>query len=70
MHLANQGLFIQIATTLWALSIKPSGHVPSKMDFVDAGVTVKPAPFECTFVERSSDTTLGRQLLAGGAEGR
>ncbi|KAF5342804.1 hypothetical protein D9758_013369 [Tetrapyrgos nigripes] len=56
LNLANQSLFIDIASLLWAASIEPAYDetgaeiVPSPTEYVDEGVVVHPAPFRCNIV--------------------
>ncbi|KAI0700086.1 cytochrome P450 [Cytidiella melzeri] len=58
LNVANQALFIGIATILWAMVIKPpvdeKGNVvlPSADEWIDAGVVVGPAPFDCRITPR------------------
>jgi cytochrome P450 len=57
-HLANESLFIYIATTLWAGTLervrgKDGTEVPLDVDtFVDTGMVYKPAPYECKITPR------------------
>jgi len=57
-HMANNSLFINIAILLWATKIErkkdASGQfVPLDVDgFVDLGLVVRPAPFECNITPR------------------
>ncbi|KAG7060864.1 cytochrome P450 [Colletotrichum scovillei] len=57
-QIANEDLFITIATVLWAMKIEPKvGYdglsVPIDVDgCVDDGVVVRPVPFECTTQSR------------------
>ncbi|KAF5342805.1 hypothetical protein D9758_013368 [Tetrapyrgos nigripes] len=61
LNFANQSLFIDIASLLWAASIEPAYDetgaeiVPSPTEYVDKGVVVHPAPFRCNIVPRSGD---------------
>ncbi|KAH8992362.1 cytochrome P450 [Lactarius akahatsu] len=57
-HVANDALFIYIATSLWAVTLEPAhdedgNKVPFDADvFVDGGMTLKPAPYECKITPR------------------
>ncbi|KAH8981446.1 cytochrome P450 [Lactarius hatsudake] len=57
-HVANEALFIYIATSLWAVTFEPArdkdgNEVPFDADvFVDGGMTLKPAPYECKITPR------------------
>ncbi|KAH9071052.1 cytochrome P450 [Lactarius deliciosus] len=57
-HVANESLFIYIAMSLWALTFEPArdkdgNEVPFDADvFVDTGMTLKPAPYECKITPR------------------
>ncbi|KAE9386851.1 cytochrome P450 [Gymnopus androsaceus JB14] len=61
MHVANQALFINMATILWAADIKPtkddkgSPILPSKDACVDEGLVVRPVAFPCTITPRTAD---------------
>jgi len=61
MNVANQALFIDIASVLWALNIDKlydsSGGfiVPSRTDCIDEGLVVRPAPFKCNITARAGD---------------
>jgi len=61
MHIANQALFIDIASLLWAVDIdqaidaKGRAIVPSRTECVDEGLVVRPVPFECKVTPRSQD---------------
>ncbi|KAF5342840.1 hypothetical protein D9758_013372 [Tetrapyrgos nigripes] len=61
LNFANQSLFIDIASLLWAASIEPAYDetgaeiVPSPTDYLEEGTVVRPAPFRCTIVPRSED---------------
>ncbi|KAH9058307.1 cytochrome P450 [Lactarius vividus] len=52
-HVANDSLFIYIATALWALTLERArdedgNEVLLDMDaFVDTGISLRPAPYEC-----------------------
>ncbi|KAF8909745.1 cytochrome P450 [Gymnopilus junonius] len=58
---ANQMLYMTVVTILWASNIEKaldSGGkpiIPSKHDFVEAGIAVGPAPFPCKFSARFPD---------------
>ncbi|KAI0302988.1 cytochrome P450 [Russula brevipes] len=60
-HMANNSLFINIAILLWATKIErkkdASGQfVPLDVDgFVDRGIVVLPAPFECNITPRFAE---------------
>ncbi|KAH9175619.1 cytochrome P450 [Lactarius sanguifluus] len=72
-HLANDSLFIYIATVLWASTLERArdqdgNEVPLDTDgFVDTGTIVKPAPYECKitprFPEVASILAAERELL-------
>ncbi|KIK68270.1 hypothetical protein GYMLUDRAFT_256026 [Collybiopsis luxurians FD-317 M1] len=57
-HVANNSLFIQIASLLWAFDISPevdaSGNpcLPDSLDCIDYGLVVRPVPFRCKFSAR------------------
>ncbi|KAH8997761.1 cytochrome P450 [Lactarius hatsudake] len=57
-HVANESLFIYIAMSLWALTFEPAhdkdgNEVPFDAHvFVDTGMTLKPAPYECKITPR------------------
>ncbi|CCM04072.1 uncharacterized protein FIBRA_06231 [Fibroporia radiculosa] len=57
-NFANQAMFIDIATLLWAFDIEKAvdefGHVivPSSTECIDAGAAVSPAPFKCRITPR------------------
>ncbi|KAI0281339.1 cytochrome P450 [Russula brevipes] len=55
-HLANNSLFINIAILLWATKIErkkdASGQLVPLDDYVDRGIAVLPAPFECNITPR------------------
>ncbi|KAI9444593.1 cytochrome P450 [Lactarius indigo] len=57
-HMANDSLFIYIATTLWAVTLErvrdeDGNEVPLDVDaFVDIGMNLKPAPYECKITPR------------------
>ncbi|KAH7887277.1 cytochrome P450 [Phlebopus sp. FC_14] len=57
-NFANHVLFIQMAMLLWAFhfdkALQADGQpvIPSKDDFIDAGVVVFPAPFKCKITPR------------------
>ncbi|EIM88908.1 cytochrome P450 [Stereum hirsutum FP-91666 SS1] len=61
LNIANQALFIDVASTLWAASIEPAlddfGNeiVPSRNESVDEGLVVRPVPFKCKIVPRAED---------------
>ncbi|KAJ7122958.1 cytochrome P450 [Mycena epipterygia] len=61
MNIANQALFIDIASTLWAATIEPAHNadgsiiVPSRTECVDEGLVVRPVPFKCKITPRSAD---------------
>ncbi|KAJ7122981.1 cytochrome P450 [Mycena epipterygia] len=54
LHLANDALFINVSTLLWAFDIKPSdpSNLPSIHASVDTGVVVRPADFPCKMIPR------------------
>ncbi|KAI9444594.1 cytochrome P450 [Lactarius indigo] len=60
-HMANESLFIYIATTLWAVTLeracdKDGNEVHLEVDaFVDTGMTLKPVPYECRVTPRFSE---------------
>ncbi|KAI0088551.1 cytochrome P450 [Irpex rosettiformis] len=55
INFAEQGLFIGIATLLWAFDVKPvvdekgKAMLPSLDDWHDNGAVVRPTPFKCQF---------------------
>ncbi|KAI0036365.1 cytochrome P450 [Vararia minispora EC-137] len=57
-HVANNSLFINIATLLWAATIAPAKsadgtEIPIDVDgFVDDGMIFRPKSFECTVIPR------------------
>ncbi|KAH9040505.1 cytochrome P450 [Lactarius pseudohatsudake] len=57
-HIANESLFIYIATALWALTLErvrdeDGNEVPLDVDaFVDTGITIRPGPYECKITPR------------------
>lgn len=52
-HVANDFLFINIASILWAFTIRPvEGPAPSPEDSINNGLVVKPAEFECKITPR------------------
>ncbi|KAH8987346.1 cytochrome P450 [Lactarius hatsudake] len=57
-HIANESLFIYIATALWALTLEQvrdedGNGVPLDVDkFVDTGITIRPGPYECKITPR------------------
>ncbi|KAH9009927.1 cytochrome P450 [Lactarius deliciosus] len=57
-HIANESLFIYIATALWALTLErvrdeDGNEVPLDVDaFVDTGITIRPGPYECNITPR------------------
>ncbi|TFK64025.1 cytochrome P450 [Pluteus cervinus] len=61
MNIANQTLFIDIVSLLWAASIEPAldseGQiiVPSRTECIDEGLVVRPVPFQCKIVPRSTE---------------
>ncbi|KAJ7769578.1 cytochrome P450 [Mycena maculata] len=60
-HVANDSLFIDCASILWALSIEPimdaSGTpvLPSADDSIDTGLVLRPPKFQCAFRPRFPD---------------
>ncbi|KAI9442979.1 cytochrome P450 [Lactarius indigo] len=70
-HLANDSLFIYIATVLWAATLEPArdkdgNEVPLDIDgFVDTGTIVKPSPYECRITPRFPEAV---SILAGEKE--
>ncbi|KIM35765.1 hypothetical protein M413DRAFT_32229 [Hebeloma cylindrosporum] len=62
MHVANNALFIDIASVLWAVNIEPElgpdgkPALPSRTDCIDEGLVVRPVPFKCRISPRSTDT--------------
>ncbi|KAJ3558855.1 hypothetical protein NM688_g681 [Phlebia brevispora] len=58
---ANQSLFMDFATMLWAFNIEKAADVdgktivPSRTDVLDEGLVVRPVPFKCSIKPRSSD---------------
>ncbi|TDL16829.1 cytochrome P450 [Rickenella mellea] len=61
MNVANQALFIDIASILWAVNIEKAVDangkliIPSRTECVDEGLVVRPVPFKCKITARSSD---------------
>ncbi|KAE9389979.1 cytochrome P450 [Gymnopus androsaceus JB14] len=61
MHVANQALFIDMATILWAADINPTKDdkgnliLPSKDACVNEGIVVRPVAFPCTVMPRTAD---------------
>ncbi|CAL1709871.1 unnamed protein product [Somion occarium] len=61
MNLANQALFIDIASMLWATSIERAldsdGRpvIPSRTDCLDEGLVVRPVPFQCVIKPRGAN---------------
>ncbi|KAJ3558859.1 hypothetical protein NM688_g676 [Phlebia brevispora] len=61
--LANQALFMDIATILWAFNIEKAQNsqgdlvTPSSDDILDEGVLARPAPFKCSITPRSSEVS-------------
>lgn len=59
--LANQSLFIDIVTILWAADVKPvvgadgKPILPDPEALVDDGIVVRPRPFQCSIVGRSPE---------------
>ncbi|KAI9444580.1 cytochrome P450 [Lactarius indigo] len=57
-HVANETLFISIAMALWSLTLEPArdgdgNEVPIDVDaFVDTGMTLRSAPYECKITPR------------------
>ncbi|KAH8830992.1 cytochrome P450 [Flagelloscypha sp. PMI_526] len=54
-HLANQGLFINIASFLWAFKLSPIDGEPLPLgpaDCIDGGLTIRPLPFTCKIEPR------------------
>ncbi|OSX64673.1 hypothetical protein POSPLADRAFT_1044160 [Postia placenta MAD-698-R-SB12] len=70
LHFANQELFIQVAMLLWAFNFEtPLDNdgvplAPPKGEYIDAGIVVVPAPFECKLTMRRTDiaTMIMREL--------
>ncbi|KAH8992371.1 hypothetical protein EDB92DRAFT_1857503, partial [Lactarius akahatsu] len=59
-HVANESLFIYIATALWAVALERArddgNQVPIDTEaFVDGGMTLKPAPYECKITNASEE---------------
>jgi len=67
-HIANNSLFIYIATILWALTIEPARNddgeyiMPDTEGYINEGVVVKPLPFDCVTKPRfvDADVTLAQ----------
>ncbi|KAF5343067.1 hypothetical protein D9758_011141 [Tetrapyrgos nigripes] len=61
LNIANQALFIDIASLLWAASIEAAYDetgaeiIPSRTECVDEGLVVRPVPFHCKIAPRSED---------------
>ncbi|TFK64022.1 cytochrome P450 [Pluteus cervinus] len=59
MNIANQALFIDVASLLSAASIEPAFDsegkiiVPSRSECIDEGLVVRPVPFQCKIVPRA-----------------
>ncbi|KAH9918277.1 uncharacterized protein B0H18DRAFT_1031887 [Fomitopsis serialis] len=52
-HVANDALLINIASILWAFDLQSmGGRISSATDFVNSGIVMRPAPFECSFKPR------------------
>ncbi|KAH9081428.1 cytochrome P450 [Lactarius deliciosus] len=57
-HVANESLFIYIATALWALTLErvrgeDGNEVPLDVEaFVDTGMSLRPGPYECKITPR------------------
>jgi len=70
-NFANQSMFINIATMLWALNIDQAldAHgnpiVPDKNDVSDAGAVVVPTPFPCRLTARSPEVLQVLRLHSG-----
>ncbi|KIM35577.1 hypothetical protein M413DRAFT_347955, partial [Hebeloma cylindrosporum] len=68
MNVANNALFIDMASILWAATIEldrgPDGKpiLPSRTDCVDEGLVVRPVPFKCHILPRSPDIASVLQL--------
>ncbi|KAJ3558638.1 hypothetical protein NM688_g801 [Phlebia brevispora] len=60
-NIANQVLFLNFATLLWAFDIErwvgADGEpvTPSSTDCIDRGIVVEPVPFKCSIVPRSPE---------------
>ncbi|KAI9444592.1 cytochrome P450 [Lactarius indigo] len=60
-HMANDSLFIYISTALWAMTFerardKDGNEVPLDVEaFVDIGMNLRPAPYECKITPRFSE---------------
>ncbi|KAJ8508558.1 hypothetical protein ONZ45_g9169 [Pleurotus djamor] len=63
-YVANNSLFIQMASILWAFDVRPAAKevngemvevLPDANASVARGITVYPKPFECKFVPRFDD---------------
>ncbi|KAK0494628.1 cytochrome P450 [Armillaria luteobubalina] len=52
---AKDSLFINIALILWSFNINSTAEKPPKDEFVNTGLIVRPAHFECTFEPRFPD---------------
>ncbi|KAJ7493621.1 cytochrome P450 [Mycena latifolia] len=66
-HVATTSLFIDIASILWALSIKPREGVnlPSGDQWIEAGLVIRPPPVECDIKPRFPDASV---IVAGSRE--
>ncbi|KIM46552.1 hypothetical protein M413DRAFT_24257 [Hebeloma cylindrosporum] len=68
MNVANNALFITMASLLWAVNIEPARgtdgkpFLPSRTDFLDETLVVRPVPFKCHISPRSSDITSVLQI--------
>ncbi|KAJ7704017.1 cytochrome P450 [Mycena rosella] len=56
-YVANDSLFIDMASILWGLSIAPlaDAALPSADDCVDTGLVIRPPPFHCSLTPRFAD---------------
>ncbi|KAI0027578.1 cytochrome P450 [Vararia minispora EC-137] len=63
-HVANDTLFVAVATMLWAFELSTVGEYDLDT-YVDKGISSCPKPFKCKFVPRFPDATA---ILAGTLE--
>jgi hypothetical protein len=70
MHVANNALFIDMASLLWCASIEPELDpatkqpiLPGRNDFVDEGLVVRPTPFKCKIVPRAPDIEAALEMV-------
>ncbi|KIK51147.1 hypothetical protein GYMLUDRAFT_252319 [Collybiopsis luxurians FD-317 M1] len=60
-HIANNSMFIEIASMLWALNISPEvdangkAVLPNSLESIDEGLVVRPVPFRCRLTVRNPE---------------